>query len=136
MASSTPALVNANLLWLAAIVFLPVPTVLIVDVPGHDPLASAAYVATVRVAEIATRIQEQIIVRSNLLEPGVQRPAVFFWADWITVILTFVALVLVIVLPVLGLYPLLILLLSRPLNWLIGRTVRPAVSRANAASRG
>src|SRR3954454_6078556 len=41
---STAALVNANLVWLAAIVFLPLPTVLIVESPGHDAVAAGLYI--------------------------------------------------------------------------------------------
>jgi uncharacterized membrane protein len=116
--SSTPSLVYANLVWLAAIVFLPLPTVLIVDSPGHDPVAAGLYIGTILVADVAIRLQELVIVRNRLTEDP--RPSArSLWAAWSGTFLTFLALVISLTVPATGLYPLLILLLTTPLSRLI-----------------
>ncbi|WP_394771618.1 TMEM175 family protein [Lacisediminihabitans sp.] len=115
---STTALINANLVWLATIVFLPVPTVLIVDSPGHDPVAAGVYVATVLVAETSIRVQKVILERKGLLGPGIAASTVFVWADWILVLLTLVALIVTVLFPVTSLYPLVLIVLARPIKWL------------------
>ena len=116
---STAALINANLVWLAAIVFLPLPTVLIVESPGHDPVAAGLYVGTIIAAQLAIRMQELIVVRSDLLPTEARPSARSLWADWIVVVLTVVALIVTVAVPQTGLYPLLLVLLGYPLNWLV-----------------
>lgn len=118
---SNALLVNANLLWLAGIVFLPLPTILIVDSPGHDPVAAGLYIGTILLTEIAVRLQEIVIVRCELLPPERQPDRRSVRADWITVGLTFAALLVTLFIPQTGLYPLLIVLLARPINWLVRR---------------
>lgn len=118
---STKALINTNLLWLAGIVFLPLPTVLIVNSPGHDPVAAGLYIGTILVTEVAVRLQEVVIVRAGLA-PGEALPSRTLWTDWIVVALTLVALVITLTVPATGLYPLLLALLTRPLRWLLQRT--------------
>lgn len=118
---SNAALVNANLLWLAAIVFLPLPTVLIVESPGHDAVSAGLYIGTILVAQIAIRVQELIIVRAGLLPEDAVPPRRALRADWIVVALTFIALVVAVVAPVTGLYPLLLVLLAVPINRVLRR---------------
>jgi uncharacterized membrane protein len=115
---STTALINANLVWLASIVFLPVPTVLIVNSPGHDPVAAGVYIATVLVAEVSIRVQKVILTRRGLLGAGTEASSRFVWADWILVLLTLVALIVAVLLPVTSLYPLVLIVLARPIKWL------------------
>jgi uncharacterized membrane protein len=117
----TAALVNTNLLWLAGIIFLPLPTVLIVNSPGHDPVAAALYIGTVLVTAIAIRLQELIIVRADLLRPGTVPPPLFLWADWIVVGLLLIAFIVTVAIPATGLYPLFVVLLGRPISWLVLR---------------
>lgn len=118
---STRLLVNANLLWVAGIVFLPLPTVLVVDSPGHDALAAGLYIGTVLVTEIAVRLQELILVHRGLLPPARVPLAGYLWADWITAALTALALVVTLVYPPAGLWPLLLMPLSWPINRLVRR---------------
>jgi uncharacterized membrane protein len=125
---STPSLINANLVWLAGIVFLPLPTVLVVE-SHNDRVASALYVGTIFVSAGALRIQELIIVHSHLLEDGREPLPRHLWADWIVMILLATAFVLTATIPGLGLYPLLLVLLSRPVNWLSRRGAPPDTRR-------
>ncbi|WP_291054047.1 TMEM175 family protein [Herbiconiux sp.] len=118
---STRALVNANLLWVAGIVFLPLPTVLVVSSPGHDSLAAGLYIGAVLVTQIAVRLQELILARRGLLPPGREPVRGYLWADWITAGLTALALAVTLSVPPAGLYPLLLMLLSWPINWLVRR---------------
>ena len=127
---STRSLVNANLLWIVGIVFLPLPTVLVVGSPGGDPVAAALYIGTILVSQVALRLQILVIVRRGLLRTGARppvaslRPGARLWTDWIMVGLTAAALAIAVALPVTSLYPLLLILLARPITWLIRR--RPA----------
>ncbi|GGF31513.1 TMEM175 family protein [Subtercola lobariae] len=118
---SAPGLVNSNLLWLAGIIFLPVPSVLILGFPGADSLASSMYIITIVVSQVGVRIQELQLVRANSFEPGYAPVTRYLWAHWITVALTVAALFLSIAVPNLGPVALVVLLLSRPINRLVRR---------------
>ena len=129
VSGATAPLIRANLVWLAAIVFLPLPTVLIVDSPGHDPIAEGLYIGTVLVAQVAIRAQELIIVRERLVPSAAEVPAGLLWRDWIVVGLVAAALVVTLSVPAAGLYPLLLAVLARPLGRLARRN-QPAVADA------
>jgi uncharacterized membrane protein len=118
--ASTPALLNANLLWVAAIAFLPLPTVLVVETSGTTALGSGVYIATILVTVVAIRLQKTIIVRHSLRGPDVPAPPTS-WTNWLTVPLTALALVIAVVFPATGLYPLLLLLLARPISLIVHR---------------
>jgi len=129
VSGATAPLIRANLVWLAAIVFLPLPTVLIVDSPGHDPIAEGLYIGTVLVAQVAIRAQELIIVRERLVPGAAEVPAGVLWRDWIVVGLVAAALVVTLSVPAAGLYPLLFAVLARPLGYL-ARRGQPAAADA------
>jgi uncharacterized membrane protein len=132
VSTSTPALVYANLVWLAAIVFLPLPTVLIVDSPGHDPVASGLYIGTILIADVAARLQEFIIKRNQLSrEPRPSTRAL--WANWTSTFLIAAALIIAVTVPVAGLYALLLILLTTPINQMIRRTGRRDSSTGHVA---
>lgn len=118
--ASTPALLNANLLWVAAIAFLPLPTVLVVETTGETALGSGVYIATILVTVVAIRLQKTIIVRHSLRGPDVPAPPAS-WTNWLTVPLTALALIIAVVFPATGLYPLLLLLLAQPISMLVHR---------------
>lgn len=118
---ATRGLVNANLLWLAGIIFLPVPSVLTLGNPDADALGSAVYVFTILVSQVGVRIQELLLVRGDCFEPGFAPAPRYLWAHWITVALTVVALGLTIAFPNLGPFSLVVLLFSRPLNAAVRR---------------
>ncbi|MCU1478294.1 MAG: hypothetical protein JWQ64_2987 [Subtercola sp.] len=117
----TRGLVNANLLWVAGIIFLPVPSVLILGNPDADTLGSAIYIFTILLSQVGVRIQEFLLVRANCFEPGYAPVARHLWAHWITVALTVGALALSILFPSLGPTSLVLLLLARPINWAVRR---------------
>ncbi|WP_051514153.1 MULTISPECIES: TMEM175 family protein [Microbacterium] len=118
--ASTPALINANLLWVAAIAFLPLPTVLVVETSGTTALGSGVYIATILATVVAIRLQKEIIVRRGLRGPDVPAPPTS-WTDWLAVPLTVLALIIAVVFPVTSLYPLLLLLLARPISLVVHR---------------
>jgi uncharacterized membrane protein len=118
--ASTPGLLNANLIWVAAIAFLPLPTVLIVESSGSTSFSSGIYIGTILVTVVGIRIQSTIIERRGLREPDA--PAIrTSWTNWLTVGLTAIALLIAVVFPVTSLFPLFLLLLARPISLLVHR---------------
>lgn len=114
------ALVSLNFVWLAGIVFLPLPTVLIVDASGEDRGAAMLYIGTMLVSMVAVRLQQLVIDRDGLLsEQAASQPRsrLLMWAPTALMLLAFVLAALV---PGLGTKALLLLLLSLPLSWLAG----------------
>lgn len=118
--ASTRALLNANLLWVAAIVFLPLPTVLVVETSGTTALGSGVYIATILVTVVAIRLQKTIIIRHRLRGPDAPVPLTS-WTDWLAVPLTAIALIIAVVFPETSLYPLFLLLLARPISVIVHR---------------
>jgi uncharacterized membrane protein len=109
----TPTLLRANLLWLAGVVFLPVATVLYVSAGKGDRVAIAVYLGTVTAVMFMSRIEEGILIRSGL-RSGPPLAKTDLWIETTPLFLISVALMLALVFPALGLWPVLILLLSRP----------------------
>lgn len=122
---SARGLVNANLVWLAGIIFLPVPSVLTLGNPDADALGSAMYVFTILVSLVAVRVQELLLIRGDCFESGYAPVNRYLWAHWITVALTVAALVLTILFPNLGPFSLAVVLLTRPINWAVRRGLTP-----------
>lgn len=109
----TPTLMRVNLLWLAGVVFLPVATVLYVSAGRGDRVAIAVYLGTVSAVMFLSRIEEGILVRAGL-RSGPPLTHTDLWIETTPLLLIVVALVLALAVPSLGLWPVLILLLSRP----------------------
>jgi uncharacterized membrane protein len=121
--ATTPALINANLLWVAAIAFLPLPTVMVVETSDTTALGSGIYIATILATIVAIRLQKTIIVRRGLR--GSDAPPVrTSWTDWLSVPLGALALLIAIVFPSTSLWPLLLLALAQPLSALVHRRDR------------
>ena len=109
-----------SVIWVAAIAFLPLPTVLIVESSGSTSFSSGIYIGTILVTVVAIRIQSTIIERRGLREPDA--PAIrTSWTNWLTVGLTAIALLIAVVFPVTSLFPLFLLLLARPISLLVHR---------------
>lgn len=121
--ASTPSLINANLLWVAGIAFLPLPTVLVVEAAGTTAVGSGVYIATILATVVAIRLQKTIIVRRGLRGPDVPAPRTS-WTDWLTVPLGVLALVIAVIFPATSLYPLLLLMLAQPISALVHRGER------------
>lgn len=105
---SSPALVRANLLWLAAIVFLPFPTELL-DADHDQRLTHGIYVGTLLVASASQSIQKWLILRDAGTAPPIR-------GDLISLALIAIAFVIVIGIPAIGLWGLLVLLLAGPVE--------------------
>jgi uncharacterized membrane protein len=124
-------LVWGMFLWLLSIVFLPFPTELIGSVTKGSVAVPGIYIGTMLVAAIGALMQQWAIVRWPELQEKAHDDVVTIDAALILVALMGVALVMTIVFPSVGLWPLLVLLLSRPLERLAAarrRSVRPAES--------
>ncbi len=118
--ATTPALINTNLLWVAAIAFLPLPTVMVVETSDTTALGSGIYIATILATIVAIRLQKTIIVRQHLRGPDAP-PARTSWTEWLSVPLGALALVIAIVFPATSLWPLLLLALAQPLSAIVHR---------------
>ncbi len=122
-------LVWGMFLWLLSIVFLPFPTELIGTVTDGTVAVHAIYIGTMLVAAIGALVQQWAIVRWPELQEKADDDVVTIDSALILVVLMGAALVMTIVLPSVGLWLLLALLLSRPLERLAAarrRSVRPA----------
>jgi uncharacterized membrane protein len=122
---ATSRAVSFNLLWLACVAFLPVPTVLVVDSQSDDRAAHGLYVGTMLVAIVALVLEEVELERHGLL-PRSDDPPV---ARWITAIGVAVALVLVLAVPSWSMWPVLVLVPAGRLQWWL----RVRAARAQAA---
>ena len=107
-----PALVRANLVWLASIVFLPFPTELL-DADRDPRLTHGIYVGTLVVASAAQAVQKSLILRDG----GTPSPV---RGDLVSLALMTIAFVLVVAVPATGLWGLLVLLLSTPVEKVMG----------------
>ncbi|SIR61085.1 TMEM175 family protein [Williamsia sterculiae] len=114
-------LVYVNAAWLASVVFVPIATVLDVSTGGNDRLSLAVYVITVLVSVVALRGIDLILADQH---PADQRPPNRVVRTAIPIGLVTAALVLVLVVPALYLFPLILLTLERPLLALAGRPHR------------
>lgn len=123
-------LVWGMFLWLLSIVFLPFPTELIGSVTKGTVAVHGIYIGMMLVAAIGALIQQWAIVRWPELRDEAHDGVATIDAALILVVLMGLALVATIVFPAVGLWPLLVLLLSRPLERLMERrrSARPAAS--------
>ncbi|MDV6263037.1 TMEM175 family protein [Rhodococcoides yunnanense] len=113
----TRGLIWVNFVWLLSIVFLPFPTKLIAEKNGYDASASSLYVANIAVSVIAMFVADIIVSRHPNIVASDTPTAANNGA--VTSVLILVALGLSFT--PLGLWSLLVLLLTRPINRVIGR---------------
>ncbi|CCQ17665.1 putative uncharacterized protein [Rhodococcus sp. AW25M09] len=115
----TPALMWVNFVWLLSIVFLPFPTKLIAEKNGYDSSSSTLYVANIAVSIIAMFAADVIISRhprlltSDAVGTGRMRTGA------VSSVLILVAFGLAFT--SLGLWSLLVLFATTPINRLVGR---------------
>jgi uncharacterized membrane protein len=129
-------LVVGMFLWILSIVFLPFPTELLSSATQGGQGVHALYVGTMLVTSVAVLVQEWAIVMKPELQAEDHRGEAGIAEAVILVALMTVIFVMVITLPAIGLWSLLILLLSRPIvalvrtrHWGTSRTVRGARGR-------
>jgi len=133
----TRGMMRANWLWLAAIVFLPLPTVLIVGAAQEDRLGVVIYIATMLVASASLAVLAELGIRAGAalddadaadtsgadrtgrdLDPDQVPPshAALRRSRWIPTGLMALALVLAAAVPGVGTWALLVLLITIPLE--------------------
>jgi uncharacterized membrane protein len=105
--------------WLLSIVFLPFPTELIGTVKNGTVGVHAIYIGTMLVTAIGALTQIWAIVRWPELQDEAQAGTATLDSAVVLTGLMSVALVLTVAAPSVGLWPLLVLLLSRPLEHLL-----------------
>jgi len=125
-------LVWGMFVWLFSIVFLPFPTELIGVVKNGTVGVDAIYVGTMLVAAIGALIQQWAVVRWPELQDETHGGLATTDSAVILTTLMGVALILTVAVPSVGLWPLLVLLLSRPLEHLFA--ARRKSSRAAPTS--
>lgn len=109
-------LVAGIFLWILSIVFLPFPTELLSSARNGGQGVHALYVGTLFLAAVGVLLQQWAIVRAPELQAEGHRDGADLSAAVILSVLMAVIFLLVIVLPTIGLWALLLLLLSRPLE--------------------
>lgn len=127
-------LLSTNLVWLASIAFIPFTTNVLSNAPNGRPDVYALYVGTMVVTSGAMVLIEVILKRNPQLVRADARDQVDLLRASVPLAILVLCLVLVIVLPSVGMFWLLLLLLGRPLHALAERTVRRV--RERSARRG
>ncbi|MGX1804558.1 TMEM175 family protein [Nocardia sp. NPDC055321] len=111
------ALLWTNLLWLMSIVFLPVPTELISSGTGFGRDAIALYLGTIAVSLLALLIQRCVIAASPALRADVTDPSV--QSSAVAAATAVVAFLLGLAFPQIGLWFLLLFVVSGPIGTVI-----------------
>jgi uncharacterized membrane protein len=107
-------------LWMFGIVFLPFPTELLGSAKQNDAGNHGIYVGTMLVTAIGALVQQWSIVRWPESQTEAQGKSVVDHA-FVLVVLMATAFVLVVTVPAIGLWPLLLLVVSRPVESLLAR---------------
>lgn len=119
--SYSPALVWANFVWLAAIVSLPFTTNLISNASANRSDIDAVYIGNMLVLSLGFLLIEVLLQRHPELVHEDARGQLDLLRAVATPVLLTVALVLAVLFPRIGLWWLLVLLLTAPLYALLGR---------------
>lgn len=128
-----PILLRVLLFWLAAIVFLPVATVIEVRAPSGDRLAYVVYIGTIFVAMVCLRIEELLLFRAQHLEVTGEHQ----WTrreqliEWIPAALVVVATIVSVTIPAVGLWSLALIATGAPIR----RALGPWASAPRRAAR-
>ena len=109
-------LVWGMFLWLFSIVFLPFPTELVGVSRGDSVAVHGLYVGTMVVTAVAALFQQWAIVRWPMLQDEEGRGTATLVPALATTMLMILAFIVVITVPSIGLWALLLLVLSRPLE--------------------
>ena len=112
-------LVGGMFLWILSIVFLPFPTELLSTATHGGEGVHSLYVGTMLVTTTAVLVQQWAIVRNPALQAEGHRGEADLAPAVILIVLMAGVFVSVLALPAVGLWALLLLLLSRPLEGLV-----------------
>lgn len=121
VAGYTPSIVWINFVWLASIVFLPFATNVLSYSPTNDRGVYALYIGTLILTSGSMLLMEVVLKRTpDLLRPEVQQDLDVSQSAIATGMFV-VALILAVVFPIVGMFWLLLLLLTAPVRWVIAR---------------
>ncbi|MGO9456731.1 MAG: TMEM175 family protein [Acidimicrobiales bacterium] len=112
-------LVGGVFLWLVSIVFLPFPTELLSSAKNGGRAAHAVYIGTMLVTAVAALMQQLAVVRWPELQDGAHSGRLSTDAAVATTVLMATAFALAVSVEAIGLWALLLLLLSTPLERLL-----------------
>ncbi len=121
----TPRLIRANLFWLFGIVALPLATVLD-EFTHRDRLAIGIYLGVITYTMVMQRVEELLLHRANLLSDPHRATPVELALRWSMVIAAVIALAIAVTWPGIGLWSLLLLAVTGPLETFIRARVRSA----------
>jgi uncharacterized membrane protein len=125
----TPKILWANILWLATIVFLPLPTEMLGVVDGNTRGVHALYIGSVLASSASLNLLHFLISRA----PDVHEASLDASSGLISTGLVAAALVLAVSVPVIGMWAMLLMLLTGPLESL-SRRRRTATAEQAAGS--
>lgn len=117
------ALLWVNLFWLLTIVFLPFPTELIATRGVGSITTVTLYIGTMVLTTLATAVQQYIVIRNPELQAEEVRGTLRLSPSIVATAMMLAALVLAVAFPVLGLWPLLLLGLTGPVNAIVDRAL-------------
>jgi uncharacterized membrane protein len=124
--TATRGMMRMNFAWLAAIVFLPLPTVLIVGATSEDRLGVVIYIGTMLVATSSLAVVAELAHRARAEDDAAEAAtASLRRRRWIPAGLMALALVLAATIPGVGTWALLVLLVAIPAE----RLGRPRATR-------
>jgi uncharacterized membrane protein len=118
----SPWLLRTNMLWLAAITALPLVTSLESVAAYGDRAPGCLYLCVVGAAMLIARLQEFLLARTGRLEGEQMTPALVVQLT-VPVVLLVLAIVFELTVPHVGLWSTLLLVLSRPIAFLITRWI-------------
>lgn len=122
MTGYSPWVLRLNFVWLAGMVFLPLPTVLLVTTSSRQTAAPLLYIGTMFVSLIAHALIATVARHDGLLKEDAPDSTVV--QRWSAVVLMGVAFVITAVVPGAFLWPLLLLLLETPIARVVKRRGR------------
>jgi len=116
----TRQVMQLNMYWLCGIMAVPVVTVLVVSGTGKDRLALGLYLGVIILVRILLMAQDVLLARGNLVGTRHLGSGMLL-RHLVPIALLVVALVATMVIPAWGMWPVLLLVLERPLQQVITR---------------
>lgn len=133
----SPRLMALDIAWAFTVVVLPLPTALIAVLDVHDRAAVAFYIGTMTASSLLlAAICWEVYRRPELGAIDRQASLVNFYGVGSTAAAFVLALIIGVAFPELGLYPLLLLLVTVPLDWIVKPRLHARVRNAADAAHG
>jgi uncharacterized membrane protein len=112
----TPSMLWINFLWMGSIAFLPFPTELVSFAGNDNPGVSALYIGTMLVTSAASTLQLWVASRTPSIQAEDVRGTLSLLPSVVATLTMAVALVIAVVLPAVGLWSILLLLVTGPIE--------------------